>query len=151
MSRRRTTTALLFLIAVPALLVSVAVAAVVSQGMVVIDVAEGGCCGTNIHLRVPAALGHAALSFVPQSQWRELCGPASERELWVPCLRQISTALEGLPEGTVLAQVDGSEDFVEIRTRGSSLQILVRSDEDNVRVVVPLSLVHSVLRRMAAA
>jgi len=133
-----------------ALLPAAAVAAIVGgavvydMGAIRVSVDQKGRDGRSIHLVVPAALVSAGIHLVPDCQLREAT-PEMQDEMrqWAPVLRAAARELQSVPDGT-LVQVQGPSEKVDIRLHRRTLIVHVDSEDETVRVTVPLGLVESV-------
>jgi hypothetical protein len=110
--------------------------------------------GQSIHLVVPAALVSAGIHLVPQRELRQAAPEMRDQmRQWTPVLRAAARELRNCPDGP-LVQVQGPGEQVDIQLRHGTLVIHVDSDDETVRVAVPLGLVESVagwLERAALA
>lgn len=127
------------------LLVGIGLVAAYRAGSVVIDVKEHGRHGDNVHLRIPAALGHVALAFAPDVSFSKHGGDPSLRDVDIPALVR---EIERVPDGTVLVQVDSPRERVRIVREHGSFLVHVESEDENVRVEVPMKLAGAFLKRM---
>lgn len=124
-----------------------AVGAYVHQcGVLVVHVDEGPD-GSDIHIRIPAALIHAGLRVVPDEVFED----AGDKIMQVaPLLRAVCDELADAPD-FVLVEVRGREEWVRVRKHDDKLEIRVRDCEDRIEVIVPLRMVESVVDRIEAA
>jgi hypothetical protein len=115
--------------------VTLAAAAVYHAGSVLVDVRDGG---GGFSLRVPAVAVDLALGFVPP---RVVETALNEAELavesWLPALRAAVHELAAAPD-FVLLEISSPGSRVRIEKRGRSLLVHVDSDDDGVRVELPL-------------
>jgi hypothetical protein len=139
--------ALVLLICVTALsiLVGAGVIAAWRAGSVVVEVDGRGHSADNVRIRIPAAAGHLALLCLPD---RAFCGSARDRVFRHGEMRLLAGELERIPDGTVLVQVDSPRESVRISREHDTLLIHVSSDEENVRVEVPVRLAGAFLKRV---
>jgi hypothetical protein len=114
-------------------------------GSIVVQVSAHGRGGDNVHIRVPAAVGHLALLCMPN---RAFAGPIRDRIFRHGEMRTLVRELERIPDGTVLVQVDSPREAVRISREHGMLLIHVDSDEESVRVEVPVKLAGAFLKRV---
>ena len=131
------------------LCVGIALAITVYEtGVITIDVHSNGRGGDEIHnLRVPALLANQAMEFIPEKAFRDA---HRESENVGPMLREFSRALRHQHDFT-LVQVEGPNEQVRIRKDGKNLVIDVQDDEEDVHVVVPLSTLDAVAKKLASS
>jgi hypothetical protein len=115
------------------------------SGSIVVQVSEHGRDGDNVRIRVPAAAGHLALLCLPD---RAFGGSARDRVFQHGEMRLLAGELERIPDGTVLVQVDSPRETVQISREHGMLLIHVDSDEEKVRVEVPVKLAGAFLKRV---
>ncbi len=115
-----------------------------NAGAVRVSVEEKKAGGEHIHLVVPAVLIPPVVGLIPAE---ELERHAKELRPWLPAIRIASDALSKTPD-VVLVEVIDSNDHVVIRKQGGSLLVDVTSPDENVHVVVPLKMVHSIAERL---
>lgn len=111
-------------------------------GVLVVHVDEGPG-GSNIHMRIPAALVHAGLQVVPDEVFEDA---GDEIRQAAPLLRAVCDGLADAPD-FVLVEVKGRNEWVRIRKNGDKLEIRVRDCDDRIEVIVPLRMVESVANR----
>ena len=122
-------------------------AAWVSQaGMIVVDVKEHGPGGSNVHVRVPAAMVQLALPFVPDVVCEDTSG---DFERWGPVVHELCGELARMEDG-VLVEVTGGRENVQILKKNGNLTIDVDSEDETVHVVMPIGTVSAVLSKMEA-
>lgn len=114
-------------------------------GSIVVQVSEHGRGGDNVHVRVPAVVGNLALLCMPDRAfgWSERNRVFKHGEM-----RALVHELERIPDSTVLVQVDSPHEAVRISREHGMLLIRVASDEENVRVEVPVRLAGAFLKRV---
>jgi hypothetical protein len=134
-------------VAALSLLVGVALVAAWQAGSIVVQVHETGRGGDNVELRVPAALGHLAVLCLPDKAFASTSGRCC---LSCSRMKPLARALELVPDGTVLVQVDSPRETVRIAREHGILLIHVDSAEGNVRVELPVKLAGAFLKRAAA-
>ena len=115
-------------------------------GMMTIYVDEG-CNGSNIKMKVPAALVQGALQVIPDELLEEA---ACEMGEYGQLARAICDKLEDSPD-FVLCEVHDGDESVLIEKIDNDLVINVRDDDDRVHVVVPFRMISSVIKRIEAA
>ncbi|MCK4304119.1 MAG: hypothetical protein KAY24_07760 [Candidatus Eisenbacteria sp.] len=118
--------------------------AITHTGMVEVDIqakAPGGCSVSG--LRIPAALGHLALMFIPGTVFDQAC---EEVGRWSPLMSEACRQLSDCPDFT-LVEVISSDEQVTIRKQGKNLIIDVDSDREIVHVTLPLSMVRAFAKR----
>jgi len=114
-------------------------------GVLVVHIDEGPD-GSNIHMRIPAALVQAGLRVVPDAAFEDA---ADEIVQVAPLLRAVSEELSDTPD-FVLVEVKGRDEWVRVRKVDDKLEIRVRDRDDKVEVIVPLRIVQSVVNRIEA-
>jgi hypothetical protein len=115
-------------------------ATVASLGVVVVDVREGGPDGHRIVVPVPLVLAQAALAVAPAvAPADKLRIPDNEALEHIGLAREVLEALAEAPDGE-LVRVEETNEQVLISKEGRSLRVQVRSDDQNVNVIVPLHL-----------
>lgn len=115
-------------------------------GMLEVDVrakGPGGCDVTGI--RVPAALAHVALVFIPDHAFGHAC---EEMRRWVPLISEGCSQLSKCPDFT-LVEVRSRDEWVRIRKRGRTLVIDVDSDCERVHISVPIGVARAFAKRIA--
>lgn len=126
-----------------------AASTVVSDGLVTVQVDEGGPGGTHFYLPIPGSAVRAAAVAVrwdgePQ---RRLRAGLAEIE---PVLRGLADELEACPD-VKLVEIESDREHVVIEKLGGSLRIRIHDGHDRVRISVPVSLVSDLLDHFAAA
>lgn len=115
-------------------------------GMMTIYVDEG-CDGSNIRMKVPAALVQGALQVIPNELLEDA---ACEMGEYAPIAVAVCEGLEDSPD-FVLCEVNDGDESVLIEKIDKDLVINVRDNEDKVHVVVPFRMITSVIKRIEAA
>ncbi|MFH1679560.1 MAG: hypothetical protein ABIH26_02835 [Candidatus Eisenbacteria bacterium] len=106
-------------------------------GSIRIVVREKGCGGDNVSLSIPSTAVVAILPFLPGQLFREMPDEAAE------CARVASVfcdRLSGQPD-FVLVDVRSEGESVLVEKKGDALVIFIDSEDELVRVSVPLWLV----------
>jgi len=139
----------LFIVIGAIIAVYLATAAVVGisvyrAGMLIVEVDSSERGGDSCHVRVPAALAHVALRFVPDHVFAE---PAREAAEWLPVVRAACLELGKSPDG-VLLEVRSPDEQISVVKNGRRLRVDVNNAEERVHVVMPLALVGQVLARI---
>jgi hypothetical protein len=123
---------------------------VTRQGMLAIDVEEKTPGGARIKLLVPGALVNFCLSFVPAAM------PPEERERlreelgrYEPVLAAVVDELEKAPD-MVFVEVEDGDEHVTISKRDGHLVIEVETDDEDVRVAVPVTSVRATWKHVLA-
>jgi len=143
-NRERGSSILAAMLPAAAVAALVAGAVVYDMGAVRVSVDEKGNNGESIHLVVPAALVSAGIHFVPDRELRKAAPEiGDEMRQWAPVLQAAARELQNCPDGTLI-QVQGPGEEVEISLRHGTLIVHVDSEDETVRVTVPLGLVESV-------
>jgi hypothetical protein len=127
------------------LMVGVGLVVAWRAGSIVVEVREHGRGGDDVRIRVPAAAGDLALLCLPD---RAFAGSFRNCVLRRGEMRALVSELERIPDGTVLVQVDSPSESVRISRDHGLLLIHVASDQENVRVEVPVRLAGAFLKRM---
>ena len=116
-----------------------------------VQVDELGPGGEYISISLPAALLDAGLIFMPKAAYAAISDEMGDElcEFW-PVL---TAACEELARclDCVLVRVESDDEFVLVAKRGRSLHIEVESDDESIRVVIPLGTVSSFLKRIERA
>ena len=147
---KRSRTLWLILFGVPLLLVTPVVligSSLRTSGMIRVQVHEKNE-GCSFRMNVPAAIVPVALSIAPNEIWAEIhheMGRDGRRAL--PIARAALRELSNCPDG-VLVDVRSRDEIVTIEKRNGTVQILVDTPDEVVRVSVPLKTVGSVLGRL---
>jgi hypothetical protein len=143
-SKKKLLAVLFVLWGLPLLLIFGGAAWVSQAGMIVVDVKEHGPGGSNVHVRVPAAMVQLALPFVPDVMCEDTSG---DFERWSPVVRELCGELERMEDG-VLVEVTGGRENVQIMKKKGSLTIDVDSDDETVHIVMPIGTVSAVLSKL---
>ena len=115
-------------------------ATVAATGVATVRVAESGPDGVDLWIPVPALLFDVAVATVPRLMPEyELEQARREIEPYLPMLRDLAEVVEDLPSAT-LVQVESRRERVRIAKEGRNFEILVESDDADVRVTVPARL-----------
>jgi hypothetical protein len=117
---------------------------VAEAGFVTVKVHEKRHEGTNIRLYVPAILGQAGLTVLPEEK---LARVAREAKDFMPALRVAAEELSRIPDGP-LVEVSSPREKVRVAKEGGELIIDVRSEKEDVYVAVPLRTLRSVTRQL---
>ena len=115
-----------------------------SQGAVTLYVHEKGPEGKRLLLPVPALVVSEGLRLVPAEDLHDALRQAGP---WLPAIQVAAAELGNAPD-SLLVEVRDNGDHVVIRKRGNYLLVEVESDEDTVRVAVPLSTVRAVAQSL---
>ena len=126
-------------------------AALYQGGTIAVQV-SGTHGGSEINIAVPAGLANLALALVPivsidvfeDDDVREWC---NELQVWVPTAQAAIDALAAQPDFTLVEVNDGDE-RVTIRKEGRKLVIEVDSDDERIRVSVPLTTVREFCKKL---
>jgi hypothetical protein len=127
--------------------VGAVVLAVQRAGMLVVEVEEKGPGGDSVRIRVPAVFAQVALRFVPEKVFTD---QAQDVGRWLPVIQAACAELGRSPDG-VLLEVHSPDEDVSVVKKGRRLQVDVRSPQERVHVVMPLSMVACVLSRFEKA
>ncbi|MBD3162527.1 MAG: hypothetical protein GF346_09205 [Candidatus Eisenbacteria bacterium] len=124
-------------------------ATVFDAGMLVVQVREEG--GSDVSIKVPAVLVHAAVRLVPNRCFEEARAEmGAEYDRVRPAVRALWRELEDVPD-FVLVEVAGRDEQVLVRKQSGRLVIDVDSDRERVHLVIPLRTVDSILGRLERA
>ncbi|MGK2857057.1 MAG: hypothetical protein ACSLFQ_07615 [Thermoanaerobaculia bacterium] len=116
---------------------------VTSQGVVSIDVVEKAPGGARVKLLVPGVLVNFCLSFLPVAMpEEERLRLHEELARYEPLLEAVVDELEQAPD-MVFVEVEDGDDHVTISKRDGHLVIDVETDEEDVRVEVPVASVRA--------
>jgi hypothetical protein len=118
-------------------------------GNIEVSVREQGPDGVDLAFTVPAALVQTALAVVPSTAFREMCGDADVAR-WMPAVRAAQRELERLPD-CVLVQVTDGDERVQVAKRQGRIVVEVHTEDDDVRVAVPVSTVAMAVRKLERA
>jgi len=121
--------------------------AVHNAGMMKVDVDSHGPGGDDVKIVFPAFLAHIALSLVPTSVFEHI---DDEALVWMPLVADVSKKLAEYPD-FVLVEVTSRSENVQIVKKRGTLVIDVQSDDEDVNVTLPLSLVGRVVNKMNRA
>lgn len=120
-----------------------------SAGMVEIDIREGGPGGTEITgLRIPAALGHLALSFVPMHAF-DFCED-EEFQQWGPLMVEACRQLDQCPD-FVLVEVISRDEHVCVRKQGKAFVVDVESYDERVHISIPIGIARAFAKKVERA
>lgn len=103
--------------------------------------------GTDIALRIPAVVVHAAIVLAPSEVWDEL---AAEAHGWLPVVAATHRELAKLPDCTLIEVID-DEEWVRIGKRDGRIVVEVETWDEEIRIAVPLKTVSVALSRIARA
>ena len=120
-----------------------------SAGMFELDIHDQGPGGVDITgIRIPAALGHVALAFIPASVF-DFC----EDDDFARHAPLLEAACEELAEAPdfVLVEVISNDEHVLIRKEGNALVVDVESEDENVHVSIPLGIARAFARKIERA
>lgn len=124
---------------------------VTSHGVVSIDVVEKSPGGARVKIVVPGALVNFCLSFLP------VAIPEDERQRmhdelarYEPLLAAVVDELEQAPD-MVFVEVEDGNEHVTIAKRDGHVVIDVETDEEDVRVEVPVASVRATWRGVIAS
>jgi hypothetical protein len=132
-------------VVIGALSIGVVGAAIYRAGTVDVEVVD--LDGSNVSLRLPGALIHAGVQFVPD---RLLSDAAHEAEPWLPAARAAWEGLEEYDE-VVLVEVDGPHEKVRVAKRGGVLVIDVDDHGTEVHIAVPFRTVSLLIDKLDRA
>ncbi len=127
------------------------VAAAVSvhrAGMLEVDIhcAESG--GPDIvGLKIPGALVLAVMGLMPDETFH---AASQDLRRWGPLVREACHQIGDAPD-FVLVRVDSPDERVCVEKRGRNLIVDVQGDGEDVHVVVPLSTVGAILKKVGRA
>lgn len=114
-------------------------ATVAATGTVTVSVQEKG--GTDLWIPVPALLFDLAVFAVPHIVPEdELADARREIAPYLDTLTALAHEIESIPAGAVLVEVQDGNEHVRITKEWRSFEILVDSDDADVRVSVPARL-----------
>ena len=125
--------------------VGTAGAMVYSAGAIRIHVQEHRAGGENINLVIPAAIVPVALAFAPD---KHLQHAAVEIRAVLPILQAAAGALARTPD-FILVEVRERDEHVLVEKIGDTFRVRVESDDENVDVSFPISMVMSVANRLS--
>ena len=123
--------ALITIVSIPLVLVGL----VLSSGFVVVDVQQED--GPRIVVPIPLFVTKAALSFAPDEAVHVEVPEMAE---YMPLAEQVIDELRDAPDG-VLVEVRDGDELVLIEKVGDQLEIRVDSDDEQVEVNLPLSMI----------
>jgi hypothetical protein len=128
---------------VSALTVGTAATAVYRAGTIDVQVQDGG---TDVSVRVPAALANLAIAFaptavIPQEALDEI---PDEIEQFRPLLEQFGDSLIDAPD-FVIVEVAQRGEYVRVEKREGRILVLVESADGRVHVSVPVKTLHRAL------
>ncbi len=104
------------------------------SGQLEVEVEGKGTSRDSVHVRIPAGLVLPLARLVPADAFREV---PDELRHFLPALGSVCRELERMPDA-VLVSVESPEEKVIIAKRARDLVILADTEEDKVRVAVPL-------------
>lgn len=147
MSRGSRTFLIVFGLAVLLLSATIAAVAVSVQrcGMLSVDVRDFSHGGQRVAFKLPGAIVPIAVQFVPDKVFGEIPREVHEH---ISMLRVACDELAKQPDFVMVEVHDGNE-HVFIAKRGRDLVIDVESHDEEVHITVPLSLMKSVVGRLA--
>jgi hypothetical protein len=116
------------------------------EGVIRIDVDEHGAGGSHVHMWVPAAAVPVAMHLVPRKHLREAAERSREA---LPIAHAIVKELRKYPDVELVEVADGSQ-HVQIRTRNGKLQIDVETPDEQVHLLLPLSILDDVTTQLEA-
>jgi len=117
------------------------------EGVIRIDVDEHRAGGSHVHMWVPAAAVPMAMHLVPRNHLREAVERSREA---LPIAHAIVKELKKYHDVDLVDVVD-REQHVQIRTRSGKLQIDVEAPDEQVHLLVPLSMLDDVTRQLEAS
>ena len=117
-------------------------AAVVQAGTVSVEVQPDN--GSNVSVGVPAIVLHLAIALAPDDLVAEC---ARELEPVWPTVRAAARELERAPD-FLLLEVRSADELVRVEKRHGRLVVLVKSNEEQFRVAVPLGTVRRIADRL---
>jgi len=117
------------------------------EGVIRIDVDEHRAGGSHVHMWVPAAAVPMAMHLVPQKHLREAVERSREA---LPIAHAVVKELKKYPDVDLVEVVDGQE-HVQIRTHNGKLQIDVEAPDEQVHLLLPLSMLEDVTRQLEAS
>ena len=101
--------------------------------------------GQSVNIKVPGAIIPIAVQFVPDKAFGEIPCEVFDH---IPMLRAACDELAKQPDFVMVEVYDGDE-HVTVAKRGRDLVVDVIADGEEVHVTVPLSLMKSVVGRLA--
>jgi hypothetical protein len=117
---------------------------VADAGFVTVRVHEKKHDGASLRLYVPAIIGTAGLSVMPEEKLERLARDAKE---FLPALRVAAEELDRIPDGP-LVEVSGPREQVRVAKESGELIVDVKSDKEEVYVAVPLRTLRKVTRQL---
>ncbi|MBD3236834.1 MAG: hypothetical protein GF330_09030 [Candidatus Eisenbacteria bacterium] len=145
----RSSRAFLIVFGLTALLLSVAVAAVAVSvhrcGILRVDVHDWEGDGQHIRLRMPGVVVPIAVQLVPDAAFGEVPGEVLEH---IELMEVACDALARQPD-FLMIEVHDAREHVTIAKQGDDLVIEVESPDEDVHIMLPLSLVKSMTARLA--
>jgi len=100
--------------------------------------------GIDLSIKVPVFLAKAALHFLPD-QVRDYV--QNEMLEWGPAVCAAYAELETCPDATLIS-VESREESIRVIMRGGAVVVDVATDDERVRVAVPVTMVGDVLERL---
>ena len=116
-------------------------------GSIDISVREHGGDGADIAFSVPAAMVHSAIQLVPAQLYREIGPEVAE---FMPLIRAAHEELADLPD-CVLVSVRSDRERVKIAKERNRLIIDVQTEDEDVRIALPLSTVGAAVAKLGWA
>jgi hypothetical protein len=117
---------------------------VAEAGFVTVRVHEKKPDGTNLRLYVPAIIGTAGLSVLPEARLQRI---ARESRDFLPALRVAAEELSRIPDGP-LVEVYSPREQVRVAKESGEIVVNVKSDKEEVYVAVPLRTLRKVARQL---
>jgi hypothetical protein len=113
-------------------------------GMVVVRVHETCSGGSDVSIRVPAALVRAVIALSP----RVCVGCATERVRdWRPLIQTVCRELKECGDFTLVESTDADES-VHIAKEGTTLVVEVADDNEQVHISLPFQIVSAVTAKI---
>jgi hypothetical protein len=111
--------------------------------------------GTDLSLKIPAGLANLAIAVTPTAPFRELTQDLrDELEPWSdqvdrvwPAVHRSYRELADAPD-FVLVEFHGPGEDVQVRKHGSSLKVDIRSEDEEIHVVIPLPTLERALTKL---
>ncbi|MCK4413000.1 MAG: hypothetical protein KAY32_05615 [Candidatus Eisenbacteria sp.] len=114
-------------------------------GIIEVDIHATGPGGCDLRgLKVPGALAPILIDLVPNDEFDEA---REEIDEWCPLAREICRAIGRCPD-FVLAEVESDGEFVKVSMEGRRLVVIIESDDEKIRIVVPIGTVEAVLKKL---
>jgi hypothetical protein len=112
-----------------------------------VSVREGGPDGTDIAFTVPAAMVEAAVRLLPAEACRAASAEIGE---WLPVLQAVQEELSDLPD-CELVKVTTDDERVWIAKQDRRLIIEIETDDEDVRVAMPVRFLSVAVAKLAKA